>query len=32
VEPLLDRLQLEARFWIAPPLRVAVLRAAGELS
>lgn len=30
VEPLLHRLQHEARFWIAPSLRNAVLRAAGE--
>jgi predicted nucleic acid-binding protein len=32
VAPLLDRLQQEARFWIAPSLRAAVLRAAGEAS
>lgn len=32
VESLLDRLQHEARFWIAPSLRNAVLRAAGEAS
>lgn len=30
VAPLLDRLQQEARFWMAPSLRVAILRAAGE--
>ncbi len=30
VAPLLERLRKEARFWIAPPLREAVLRAAGE--
>lgn len=30
VEPLLDRLQQEARFWMAPTLRPAILRAAGE--
>lgn len=30
VAPLLERLQQEARFWIAQPLRDAVLRAAGE--
>lgn len=30
VAPLLDRLQQEARFWIAPALRESVLRAAGE--
>lgn len=30
VAPLLHRLQHEARFWIAPSLRTAVLRAAGE--
>lgn len=30
VAPLLERLQQEARFWISPPLREAVLRAAGE--
>ncbi|WP_395745653.1 DUF3368 domain-containing protein [Prosthecobacter sp.] len=30
VAPLLERLQQEARFWIAPSLREAVLRAAGE--
>ncbi|MFN0069701.1 MAG: DUF3368 domain-containing protein [Limisphaerales bacterium] len=28
--PLLDKLQAGARFWIAPSLRTAVLRAAGE--
>jgi len=32
VAPLLDRLQQEARFWIAPSLRAAVLLAAGEVS
>jgi predicted nucleic acid-binding protein len=31
VAPLLDRLQEDARFWMAPSLREAVLRAAGEL-
>jgi predicted nucleic acid-binding protein len=30
VAPLLESLQQEARFWIAPSLREAVLRAAGE--
>lgn len=30
VAPLLDRLQNEARFWIAPSLREALLQAAGE--
>jgi len=29
--PLLDRLDQEARFWMAPSLRAAILRAAGEL-
>ena len=28
--PLLDRLELEARFWMAPSLRGSILRAAGE--
>lgn len=32
VAPLLDRLQAEARFWISPSLRKAVLLAAGEAS
>jgi len=32
VAPLLDRLQHGARFWMAPSLRSAVLRAAGEAS
>lgn len=31
VAPLLERLDQEARFWMAPSLRIAVLRAAGEL-
>lgn len=31
VAPLLDRLQFEARFWIAPSLRAAVLKAADEI-
>ncbi len=31
VAPLLNRLEQEARFWMAPSLRTAVLRAAGEL-
>ena len=31
VTPLLDRLQQEARFWMTPALREAVLRAAGEI-
>ena len=30
VAPLLDRLQTEARFWIAPALRQSILEAAGE--
>lgn len=30
VAPLLDRLQTEARFWIAPALRQAILQAANE--
>lgn len=30
VAPLLDRLDREARFWMAPSLRIAILRAAGE--
>lgn len=30
VTPLLDRLQHQARFWIAPSLRTAILSAAGE--
>lgn len=30
--PFLDQLQLEARFWMAPSLRAAVLAAAGELA
>jgi predicted nucleic acid-binding protein len=30
VAPLVERLQQEARFWISPSLREAVLRAAGE--
>ena len=30
VAPLLDRLEQEARFWIAPSLRASILRAAGE--
>ncbi|NUM87829.1 MAG: DUF3368 domain-containing protein, partial [Bdellovibrionales bacterium] len=29
--PLLDRLDREARFWMAPALRAAILRASGEL-
>ncbi len=32
VAPLLDRLHHEARFWVSPSLREAVLRAAGEIS
>ncbi len=32
VAPLLDRLNHEARFWVSPSLREAVLRAAGEIS
>jgi predicted nucleic acid-binding protein len=32
VAPLLDRLDREARFWMAPSLRAAILRAAGESS
>lgn len=32
VAPLLDRLDQEARFWMAPSLRAAILRAAGESS
>lgn len=32
VGPLLDRLEREARFWMSPSLRIAVLKAAGELS
>ena len=32
ITPLLDRLQAEARFWISPSLRKAVLLAAGEAS
>jgi predicted nucleic acid-binding protein len=32
VAPLLDRLQHEARFWMAPSLRTSVLQAAGEAS
>jgi predicted nucleic acid-binding protein len=32
VAPLLDRLEQEARFWMAPSLRAAILRAAGESS
>lgn len=31
VAPLLERLDQEARFWMAPSLRAAVLRAAGEM-
>lgn len=31
IAPLLDRLHLEARFWVSPSLRAAVLRAAGEM-
>jgi predicted nucleic acid-binding protein len=31
VAPLLERLDREARFWMAPSLRAAVLRAAGEM-
>ena len=31
VKPFLDRLEREARFWMAPPLRTAILRAADEL-
>ncbi len=31
VAPLLDRLARKARFWMAPSLRTAILRAAGEL-
>lgn len=30
VAPLLDRLEQEARFWMAPSLRASILRAAGE--
>jgi uncharacterized protein len=30
VAPLLDRLDQEARFWMTPSLRAAILRAAGE--
>ncbi len=30
VAPLLDRLEREARFWMAPSLRAAILGAAGE--
>jgi len=30
VAPFLDRLEQEARFWMSPSLRTAVLRAAGE--
>lgn len=30
VAPLLDRLEREARFWMAPSLRASILRAAGE--
>lgn len=32
ISPLLDRLQADARFWISPSLRNAVLLAAGEAS
>ena len=32
IAPLLDRLHHEARFWVSPSLRDAVLRAAGEIS
>lgn len=32
VAPLLDRLEQEARFWMSPSLRAAVLRAASETS
>jgi uncharacterized protein len=31
IAPFLERLQQEARFWIAPSLREAVLRAVGEM-
>jgi len=31
MEPLLDQLQHEARFWISPALRASVLRAVGEV-
>lgn len=30
VAPLLDRLEQDARFWIAPSLRASILSAAGE--
>lgn len=30
VAPLLERLEQDARFWMAPSLRVSILRAAGE--
>lgn len=30
VAPLLDRLEQEARFWMAPSLRTSILRVAGE--
>jgi len=32
ITPFLERLQHQARFWIAPSLRQAVLRAAGEVA
>ena len=31
VAPFLDRLQLQARFWIAPALRAFILRSVGEI-